>query len=224
MERESNFALIRQVGLTEMVKEQILSALIKGELRPGQRLIESDIAKRMGVSRGPVREAARALEQRGLLTFRPRHGFFVRVFGKQEVEDLYELRVWIETGAAAGAIRLAKDEDFDVLAAKLETMDSLARRNRMESLFDEVVGFHSSICSLSGNARLAKVCNDVLTETRQLFSLAGIGYDNPQVIAERHVPILDALRRREEPTVAREIRSYLDFELAQVRRTGVGDM
>jgi len=77
---EQSFHAVSALTLVEQIKEQIQQAITNGKLLPNQRLSESEIASKLGVSRGPVREAARLLEQSGLLISLPRRGFFVRQF------------------------------------------------------------------------------------------------------------------------------------------------
>lgn len=86
---EQSFHAVPTLTLVTQVKEQIQHAITTGELLPNQRLVEGEIAQKLGVSRGPVREAARLLEQSGLLISLPRRGFFVRQFEEREIKDLY---------------------------------------------------------------------------------------------------------------------------------------
>src|SRR5262249_28792386 len=79
------FEPLPSLSLVTQVKDRIMRAITNGDLLPGQRIVEGAVAQRLGTSRGPVREAARLLEQRGLLVSLPRRGFFVRQFEAKEI-------------------------------------------------------------------------------------------------------------------------------------------
>ena len=90
------FESVDTTDLVDLVEAQLTRAIVDGKLPPGSRIVEADIARRMGISRAPVREAARRLERQGVLVARPRHGFAVRTISVQEIDDLYEVRISIE--------------------------------------------------------------------------------------------------------------------------------
>ena len=105
-------------SLVEQVRDQMQDAITNGTFQPGDRIVESDVAATLGVSRGPVREAARLLEQKGLVVSIPRRGFFVREFSRTQIEDLYELREWIQVAAVRCAVDRATDTDLARAAAQ----------------------------------------------------------------------------------------------------------
>lgn len=83
-------------GLSETIGEELVSLIANGVLKPGQRLNEVHLAESFGVSRGPLREAARELEGQGLVISRPRQGFYVADFTPRQIVDLYEVKGWID--------------------------------------------------------------------------------------------------------------------------------
>ena len=83
-------------GLSETIGEELVSLIANGVLKPGQRLNEVHLAESFGVSRGPLREAARELEGQGLVISRPRQGFYVADFTARQIVDLYEMKGWID--------------------------------------------------------------------------------------------------------------------------------
>ena len=93
------FEPLDREGLVQRVVRRLSKAIVSGQLSPGERLSESVVARQLGVSRAPVREAARLLENSGLVTYQPNRGFFVRRFTARELDDLYEFRLVIETAA-----------------------------------------------------------------------------------------------------------------------------
>ncbi|MEX3314437.1 GntR family transcriptional regulator [Sulfitobacter sp. PS-8MA] len=87
---------VQRKGLSETIGEELLRLIAQGGLKPGERLNEVHLAESFGVSRGPVREAARELEGQGLLVSRPRQGFYVADFTSDQIVDLYEVKRWID--------------------------------------------------------------------------------------------------------------------------------
>ncbi len=149
---EQGFHAVPTLTLVTQVKEQIQRAITNGELLPNQRLVEGEIAQKLGVSRGPVREAARLLEQSGLLISLPRRGFFVRQFEAREIEDLYELREWIEAAAVESAVKRATPQQHQSLRATHKNLIARAQSGQQSELIEAIIEFHRSICELSGNA------------------------------------------------------------------------
>ncbi|MEM6306410.1 MAG: GntR family transcriptional regulator [Pseudomonadota bacterium] len=97
--------------------DQIFQAIENGDLRPGDRLLETELATRFGVSRTPVREAIRRLESDGIIEHKPRVGAVVRMLGQQEVVELYEMRIVLETTAARMAAKHAAPAEVRTLTA-----------------------------------------------------------------------------------------------------------
>src|SRR5262245_7906000 len=104
--RPELLASVRETSLAKLVRDDVLGLILRGEIAPGQRINEPDVAARLGVSRVPVREALRELESSGLVSARKHSGVFVRVLDDQEVADLYELRAVLDGHAGRRAAEL----------------------------------------------------------------------------------------------------------------------
>jgi len=91
--KKSQFEQLRQTDLVEQVRDKLVAAIATGELEPGQRIVEAELARRMGISRGPIREAARLLQQWGILSSEARRGFFVRKVSLEEIDNLVDYRI-----------------------------------------------------------------------------------------------------------------------------------
>src|SRR5688500_16969146 len=101
-----NLSTVRDVSLAKLVRDDMLAMILRGELQPGQRINEPDVAARLGISRVPVREALRELESTGLVVARKHAGVFVHEPGAKEVRDLYEMRGLLDGFAGRRAARL----------------------------------------------------------------------------------------------------------------------
>jgi len=203
--------------LVGQVTEQLARAICEGRLSPGQRLVEAAVARQMGISRAPLREAARRLEQRGLLVARPRRGFFVRDFAPQEIDDLYGLRLVLETYAAELACARATAADLDRLRARLGRLRALARDGAVTELVEADLGFHLDICELSGNRKLLGLFTDLTGEVRMIIALIGQVYDDPVRLAEAHAPLLEALAAGDRDRLRGEVDHHIRVAWQEVR-------
>src|SRR5258707_11843713 len=107
-------------SIVDRVYEQLKAMAVSYEFKPGERLNEGELAKRLGVSRTPLREALNRLNTEGFLRFTPGKGFFCRELDAHEIFDLYELRKSIEVASIRLAIKRPKDEDIDALLKFLD--------------------------------------------------------------------------------------------------------
>lgn len=189
----ARFEPIVQDDLVQRIARLLTGAIIDGRLRPGERISEAATARDLGVSRAPVREAARLLESTGLVNSHPRRGFFVRTIRAEDIDDLYELRICIETQAAARLAGCLTSEGAARLRAQLERMRASAEKDALAQQIEEDLRFHRLICELAGNARLMAIFDQIAPEIRLGVALIGRLYDDPHRIAETHLPVIAAL-------------------------------
>lgn len=191
------FAAIQQRDLVNQIADMLTEALLKGDFAPGSHLAEAQLARDFGVSRAPVREAARLLESRGMLVSQPRRGFFVRTFNAEELDDVYDLRLCLERHAVRRLAGQLTEEMEAALVAQLETMQRVANEGLAMQQIEEDLAFHRMLCEFSGNRRLVKMFDAICHEIRFCILLIGQLYDDPQRVVETHAPILEALRARD---------------------------
>lgn len=211
------FVAIPRADLVGAVAQQIEQAIIDGRLAPGQRLVEADLARRLETSRAPIREAARLLEQRGLLVQKPRRGFFVRSPTVQELDDLYALRINLEKFAASHAVRRATPSDVESLRAQLGRILAAAEAGEPAQVVEEDLRFHQLLCALSGNGKLQRVFADLAGEVRLVILLIGQIYDDPLRIAETHRPLIECLEARDGPALEAAIDYHIGVAWEEVR-------
>jgi DNA-binding GntR family transcriptional regulator len=123
------------VSAQQATHEKLRSMIFAGELRAGQRLGQEEIARRLGVSRLPVREALNRLATEGLVELKPRRGFFVASLDVQEIEDIFEMRALLEQRAGELATERRTSSDADDLDALVHKLDRLVQGKKIE--FDE---------------------------------------------------------------------------------------
>ena len=167
----ADFESVEAPDLVGLVEAQLTRAIVEGRLAPGARVIEADIARRMGVSRAPVREAARRLERQGVLVARPRHGFAVRTISVQEIDDLFEVRISLELTAVELVCRKADAAGLARLQGLVDTMAREAPQLPQHGRIALDLGFHTLICELSGNAQLHRIFSNMQTELCMIIAL-----------------------------------------------------
>lgn len=211
------FESVQAQDLVGLVEAQLTRAIVEGRLAPGTRVYEADIARRMGVSRAPVREAARRLERQGVLVARPRHGFAVRTISVQEIDDLFEVRISLELTSIELACRKAGDAGLARLKKLVDTMvrkaPTLAQHDRIAIDLE----FHTLICELSGNAQLHRMFSNTQTEMRMIIALIDAVYDDPETVARTHYPIVESLLERDAVGACAAMRVHLEDAWQHVR-------
>jgi DNA-binding GntR family transcriptional regulator len=190
-------AQLRENSISGVVRHEIERLILSGELPTGTRVNENAIALRLGVSRGPVREACRALVELGLLDLIPNRGVFVRSLDRHDVEEVYDLRAGL-TGLAGSllAVKVA-DAEVDRLRTLVEEMDKAADAGDFRSFYPINLEFHDVILQLTGNSRLIKSYRSLVKEF-QLFRTHGlVQSDALKESNQEHHAILAALEQRD---------------------------
>lgn len=137
-------------------------AIIEGELVPGQRLPEEEIAGRLGISRTPLRRAFAMLEAEGLITGVPNHGVYVRSYAAEEIDDLYRLRAVLEGHGAARAALVAGPKTCLALRKSCERLEKIDAASMLRMAIDENFTFHNLILKEAGSERLQHMVRHVV--------------------------------------------------------------
>jgi DNA-binding GntR family transcriptional regulator len=215
-------ATISRTVLREQVKDVLLQRIASGELKPGERLVETRIAQELGTSQAPVREALRDLQLMRLVESEPFRGSRVRVVDEEEVMEVFPVRASLEELAARlAAERL--DGDVSALVPELEAMKEAVRRDDTNALAQHDIAFHRLIVEAAGNSVLEQCWKSLGVESRITISLYGV-YMEPTQAAERHVKLIDAIRERNPTAAAREARKHVEVSAKLMRshlRAGV---
>ncbi len=200
---------VSRTVLREQVKDVLLHRIVTGELKPGERLVETRIAQELGTSQAPVREALRDLELLRLVESEPFKGTRVREFGDQEMVEVYPVRAALEEVAArAAAKNLAGD--VSALEAEVEAMRAAARRGDIQGLAEHDIAFHRLLVEAAGM--------DILTQCWKLLGVEGRitltlyqTFVEPEDAAELHCPIVEAVRSQKPAKAGREARKHVEY-------------
>ena len=147
--------------LRDVVFENLREAIVEGNLKPGQRLMEVQLAEQLGVSRTPVREAIRKLELEGLVVMIPRKGAYVANMSLKDVIDVLEIRSSLEGLAASLSAERITDEDIKTLESIVEEFEQNVDESNVEALLKNDVEFHECIFKSTNNKKLHQLINSL---------------------------------------------------------------
>ena len=178
--------------LRDEVYDLIWRRIMSGELKPGDRIVESRLASQLAVSQTPVREAVQQMVREGLLVTLARFGTFVRELDAHDIRDVYSVREALESVAMSAVLLTPIDErDTSNLEQLYESMLEAAAADDGSRLVEFDMRFHKEIVRLSGNQALPDVMGPLLSQTAAFISITNLVYfDSLRAVAETHLPLL----------------------------------
>lgn len=181
--------------LREMVFESLREAIIQGRLRPGERLMEIQLAEEMGVSRTPVREAIRKLELEGFVVMVPRKGAYVAGISVKDIVDIFEVRAALEGLAAGLAAERITDEEMDQLERSIHKIN-VSGEEDLKAIVEGDTSFHALVYKASRNQRLVQIIIN-LQEQINRFRVTSLSQPGRSKIAlDEHTKIVEAISDR----------------------------
>jgi DNA-binding GntR family transcriptional regulator len=185
--------LRRTQSLTAIVSKELERMILTGEIKAGERLNEQVLATRLGVSRGPVREATRALERAGLVTVMVNQGVFVRQIGFEEAVEIYDVRAVVFGFACQRLAGRLSDTQAAELSELISGMNDAAERGDSKTYYELNLRFHDAIMTFAGHGRAKQVYESLINETH-LFRQRSLGSrDSMQESNGEHVAMLKAM-------------------------------
>ncbi len=157
-------ALVQSSSLPALVQRELARMILVGEIPVGGKLNEAALASRLGVSRGPVREAFRGLEESGLVRLEKNRGVFVRRIPLAEADDIYELRAILDEFVGRRLAQTASPEQVRELRARVERMEKAAAQDDVDGYFAANLAFHDRLVELAGNAKLLAIYRRLVNE------------------------------------------------------------
>jgi DNA-binding GntR family transcriptional regulator len=201
----------------EIVADRIRTAIMRGTFGPGTQLGEVDLASRLGVSRGPLREAMQRLVQEGLLLSEPHRGLFVITLDEGDVEDVYLTRLAIERAACQLIMQRNRGEGVARLTEALEALIDAARERDRVAMSDADQAFHEVLVSSSGSPRLERMAHTLLVETRMCLNALQDTYPEPAELVEEHRRLVDAIGDGEEERLLQLIEEHMTDSIHRLR-------
>jgi DNA-binding GntR family transcriptional regulator len=192
-----NKPIERHQTLREKILETIREAILKGTLKPGEKVAEPDLAERFGISRTPIREAFRQLESEGYLTVIPRKGAVVTALSEQDVQEFYAIKSILEGYAAELAANRLEGKDIDKLVQINERLKLLEREGDVKTFFRVHNEFHELFLKASGNKKLYDLVQQLGLKFNRLrmasLSVAG----RMAISVAEHERLIEAFRRHD---------------------------
>lgn len=196
--------------LVEQVVDRIVEAAAKGVFLPGDRVVEAEVARRLEVSRVPVREALRLLESQGIVINMPYRGMRLMDVSVERLEKVLKVRLALEQ-LAAEDVRLALQKDPDIIAPLVTTADLMMaaahRGDRYEIARLDTI-FHRQLCGLTGNEVLLRTWEPLSLQLTIIFGLSAMQKDLVPIAAE-HTEIIEALRAQDAGRLADLMRVHI---------------
>ena len=203
-------SVIQRVVLSEQVKEQLLDDIMSGRFKPGDRLVESQIAKGMGISQSPVREALRDLVAMRFVEVEPHKGARVRKMDDREVVEVYPVRARLEELAGQLAVERAA-EYVDDLERAVEKMGRAFRDKDARTMAHWDVQFHRTILEAADNQILLETWNSLMIESRTYLTLSNLMARKPELdLTPWHYPIIEAIRGGDPERCGFEMRKHVE--------------
>jgi len=199
----------------EKVYARIRDMAIGYDFKPGERLNEVALAKSLGVSRTPLREALNRLSIEELLRFVPGKGFFCRDLDVSEVFELYELRKSLEVAALRLAMQRARDADIHAALMFLEATGPEAGELSVSQMLEFDEAFHERLMAMAGNAEMLRVLRNVNARIRFVRWIDLGRRDRPASQHEHH-GVLDALLARDEAAGIALLEKHIDRRMDQI--------
>lgn len=206
-------------SLSDEVVDSLRDAILSGRLGPGERLREELLASSLQVSRGPVREAIQRLEREGLVVVYPRRGAIVARLSREDLDEVYSLRLALEKLAVHEAIRKAQDSDLAAMQTVVNAMAHGLESGVTEQQAAELdTRFHQRLVESAQHKRLLRSWLELRPQIHLLLLSRTVDKDFRQHLVKSHVSILDAIRARDEAQALDTLEDHLKGAYERVLR------
>lgn len=193
----------RKTLISDQVYDLLRQAVVEGDLAPNDRVVESEIARRLGVSQAPVREAVKRLAREGLFTHVPRRGHFVVEISSRDAEYARQVREPLESLAAQLAAEHITEDQLAELDAQVERMHEAVATNDVSSFRDADIEFHTLVSRFAGNPFLARMWEVIEPSLRTLRAISDPLFDGDRrAMADEHGRLVGLLRSGEPAKAA----------------------
>jgi GntR family transcriptional regulator, gluconate operon transcriptional repressor len=201
----------------EVVYDDLRALILAGELHPGERLVETELAVRFGVSRGPVREAIRQLEVAGLAIRTQRRGSFVAPLSIQDIQEIYSLRVAIEELAIRRALSRPAPQMLATMRVQLDAMRATLERGQHRDLAEVDLAFHAAFYEAAAHRRLQAVWLGLADPLRLMITLTADRLESQYAVTTQgHEEIMAAAERADIEGCVAAMRRHLDLALETI--------
>jgi DNA-binding GntR family transcriptional regulator len=216
---------LKKENLGGQVFEQIKGMILRGEILPGRRMIESEIASLMGISRTPVREAVHKLEAEGLLTPLPKGGYVVRGLTLSDIEDTFDIRSILESFAGYLAATRHTEDELIPLEVKIDEFQRYLNRGDLKRLAMVNTEFHEVLYAMSKSPRLIKMIHGLRDEIYFLRKIILNSEKMAHLSNKDHREIVESIKNRKAKRVEMLLREHIsrgkEFVLHEIKKGSV---
>jgi phosphonate utilization transcriptional regulator len=210
--------LVQANSLPGLVQAEIEQLILRGELAIGQRINESDLALRFGMSRGPIREALRALEESRLVRSEKNRGVFVREVSVREADEIYDVREALDQLIGQRVAERATPEQLRDMQAVVAAMDDATAVQDVKCYHALNLKFHDLLVDFAGNARLTETYR-LLTKGLLLFRLRGLQDGGGFSVSNtEHKAVVEAIAARDSARAGRLLRRHAAESRARMHK------
>ena len=201
-------ALLQSRSLTSVVQREIERRILQGELAPGAKLNEAALAEALGVSRGPVREAFRMLEEAGLVRQEKNRGVFVRSIPLNEAMEIFDLRAMMDEAVGRRLAQAITPEQLRQVRAMVDAMEKAVRAGDADSYHLLNLEFHDTLVAFSGNRKLTSIYRRVINELSLFRRMNLVDAKLLPISASEHRAIVKAIASGDAEAAGRAMRQH----------------
>jgi DNA-binding GntR family transcriptional regulator len=212
---ENTLSLLRNRSMASAAQEEIEKLILSGELRPGDKIGEAEMALRLGVSRGPIREAFRGLEEVGLVRFEKNRGVFVREVDLVRADQNYVVRGALEALAAKLLAEKISDDEIRELRAVIKRMEKAIARDEAAEYGVLNVGLHRRIVEMAGNTKLMEIYSRI-TKELMLFRRRSLA---PRSTLDEHSDIVERIAAHDPVGASQAILNHVEAARQRILAT-----
>lgn len=196
--------------LRDVVFNTLRKAILTGQLKPGDRLMEVHLAKRLGVSRTPIREAIHKLEQEGLVTMIPRRGAEVARITERSLQDVLEVRRALDELSVELACERITAEQIGELTKACEQFEQATHSGDTAAVAKADVAYHDIIVKAAGNRRLQQLVNNLAEQMYRYRFVYLKDISQHEMLVKEHQEILQYIRKRDKEGASQAARKHID--------------
>ncbi len=200
---------VRNSPLVERVYEAIKQDILMSHLQPGEPLLEEELARRLSVSRTPIREALRKLEHEGLIRIVPNKGAFVRVLTPKDIREIYEVREALESFAAGRAALALPDKEIERFVTLARSLQARKPQLGYRHLRDAWEALRQTVIDASGNERIQSILATINDQIEAARHYASAPPGRIEELLADFISVVHALKKRDRSASAGAVREHL---------------
>ncbi len=195
--------------LHKVVYNKLRESILSGALKPGEKLIENEISKKLNISKTPLREAIRELSQEGLIIHNTRRGIRIIDFSEEDVFEIITLRAELEALGIQLAIEKLREEDFVVLQEIVDQLRDASNKEDKVAMAKSDMDFHRFLMHKAGNSRLEKAWETIASQMTVLLKMIDFYSCTPNFAEINHRRLIDSIRSGDSEKTSATLKSHI---------------